>query len=269
MQPSEERDKALATIRKLAAIANPESGAFPQEIATASAKMQKLMDEFNVSMSEVLFSNPSSSAHSAFDYCQSKALLGRLKAWHWRLARCIGMITQTKHYATSGYGKTTRDPRKNASGHRMTFFGVPQACQVAADLYDEWVMLIDDMAKKEVSNYIQNLTHKYRHEMKVMGVKQVRHLYLGNEHPNIWRDSWLDGLTFGVLQSLEQSQAERSKQTGTALMVMSKAIELAYDDFSQNFQKKVTNRIGNGNASAFGAGKKTGEGIRIGSKRLS
>jgi hypothetical protein len=265
------RDKILGTVRKLAQMANPENGAFPQEIATASAKMQILMDQYNISMSEVLFEEQNKNGKKQeFDSATSQGMLGAVKRWHWTLARDIAKITGTKYYASGSYGATLRDKSKtNVRGHCMSFFGIGQACTLAAELFDEWVVLIDDMGKKAVATYIQEMTILYEEEMKFQGVKQFRHLSgLGDEHPNVWRNSWLEGVAMGIMYSLLEQEKERTAQTSTALMVVSKAVEVAYKDYSAHFRTMGGGSSGK-NHDAFHAGHTVGKTLKIGSKRIA
>lgn len=292
---SNDRDRILETVRKLAAMASPESGAFPQEIATASAKMQSLMEQYTISMSEVLFVKENSNGNRReFDSASSKGMLGALKRWHWQLARDIAKITGTKHYASSGYGATLRDKNARSHGHHMSFFGLNQSCQLAADLFDEWVVLIDDMGKKATADYVRELTIIYRKEMQFQDVKQVRHLTgLGDEHPNIWRNSWLEGVATGIMSSLlEQGKKEHpryehhprteagkreraahpeyaTQTTSTALAMVTTAVEVAYKDFSRNFRHMGGSSSSGRNIFAYGAGHAVGKTLKIGSKKIS
>jgi hypothetical protein len=267
------RDKILDTVRKLAQMANPENGAFPQEIATASAKMQTLMDAYNISMSEVLFEEQNKNGHKqSFVSATSKGMLGSLKRWHWQLARCIAKITGTKYYATGGRGATLRwKTRSDIRGHHMSFFGIGKACTLAAELFDEWVVLIDDMGKKATAEYIKEMEtwDWVKKQMASKGVKQVRHLrYLEEEHPNVWRNSWLEGVASGIMASLLEQEKERTTQTSTALMVVSKAVEVAYKDYSSNFRRMGGGSSGK-NYGAFNSGHAVGKTLRIGSKRIT
>ncbi len=292
---SNDRDRILETVRKLAAMANPENGAFPQEIATASAKMASLMEQYTISMSEVLFAKENSNGNKKeFDSASSKGMLGALKRWHWQLARDIARITGTKHYATTGYGATLRDKKANSRGHHMSFFGLNQSCQLAADLFDEWVVLIDDMGKKATSDYVRELTITYRREMQFQDVQQVRHLSnLGDEHPNVWRNSWLEGVASGIMTSLleqekkdhpryehsshtEAGKRERAEHPeyatqapSTALAVVNAAVEVAYKDFSSNFRHMGGSSSSGRNNGAFSSGHAVGKTLKIGSKRIS
>jgi hypothetical protein len=269
---NEERDRVLETVRKLAAMADPENGAFPQEIATASAKMQILMDQYSISMSEVLFEEENSNGrHQEFNSATSNGLIGSLRRWHWQLARCIARITGTRHHASTGYGRTMCSTlrKEDVRGHHMSFFGLPQTCQLAADLFDEWVVLIDQMGRQATSQYVKEMTILCADEMEFQGVKQFRHLRdLGEDHPDVWRNSWLEGVTAGIMSSLVEQEKTRAAETTTALMVISTALMAAYKEYSRGFVGMGGGSSGR-NSAAYDQGHAVGRTIRMGSKRLA
>jgi hypothetical protein len=265
---SEEREKILAKIRALANMANPENGAFEQEIETASKAMQRLMDQYNVSLVEVMTEQSNSDVNFEFVKEKSTVLLGIMKKWHWGLAKAISQITGTRYYSTAGIGKTARDPNgKDKHGRRMSFFGTSQATQLAVELFDMWVIDIDAMAVKETSEYIKNLKEKYAVEMEIEDIKDVRHMYLGNEHPNVWRNSWLEGVVAGINYALREAEQERTDETSTAIAVISEALDVAYQKMSINFSH-VRSSANNGNYSAYSKGSEVGKKIRLTSKKI-
>jgi hypothetical protein len=261
-----DRNKIIDTVRKLAELANPENGAFPNEIAVASAKMQKLMDEHNIAWGEVLSQGEAKEINFVAD--QSKGMIGSLKKWHWGLGRTIGRITMTRSYATGGYGTTLRDKKKQTRGFRMCFFGNNQSVETAIELFDHWVVLIDDMAKIYTSEYCKLLKVKYADELEFQNVKDVRHLTgLDEEHPNVWRNSWLEGVIAGINHALNEQEQSRSDSTSTALVLVKDAVDLAYQDFSSDFRKSTAASRSSGNSSARAQGFAVGKSMSLSSAK--
>ena len=260
---NEERKKILETVRRLSELANPEKNSFEHEVAAASAKMQKLMDEYQIQWAEVMLTDEE--VHTQhFTEMMAHIMIGRLKKWHWGLGRTIARITGTKHFSHTGYGHTARDPKRSVHGDIMSFFGPKDSIALACELYDHWVVLIDDMAKIATSAYVKELTITYADEMEFMSVKQVRHLNLGSEHPNVWRDSWLLGVIAGINESLNVQEKERSKETSTALAVISKELAVAYKEMTNrsNF-KTVTPGRSSDNLGAYDAGHEVGKTLNL------
>lgn len=265
---NEEREKILAKIRALANMANPENGAYEQEIETASKAMQRLMDQYSIGLAEVMAASADGKGSLEFTTEVSSSLIGSLKQWHWGLGRVISKITGTKYFATSRYGRTVRDPKgKEKNGHSMSFFGTEQTAKLATQLFDVWVIDIDRMATKAVSDYMKELKEQYADEMEASGIKDIRHMHLGNDHPNTYRDSWLAGVITGIDAALWAAEKERTVETSTAIVLVSNAVEVAYKDRSRGFKHVNTSRV-NGNFGAFASGREVGKGINLTSKKI-
>lgn len=262
----EDRQKVIETIRKLSALANPENGAFENEIAVASSKMQKLMDEHNVTLAEVM--NDTNAPQDKFGYMSSNSIIGSFKRWHWGLGRVIARITMTRHYGTRAFGRTLRNPNgKPTEGNKMAFFGDESSVQIACDLYDTWVVLIDDMAKKYTSDYVQMLKIEYADEMEFQGVKDVRHLTgLDSDHPNVWRESWLLGVITGITLALDEQEKNRDANTSNAIVLVSQKLSIEYAQFSRNFSNKKSSGSSI-NSSAYASGKRVGATLDISGSR--
>lgn len=259
------RESILNKVKGLAAIANPESGAFPGEIANASAVMQRLMDKYQTSWEEVVLTQKEVSDH--FVGIDSQSIIGSFRVWHWALGRVIARITGTKHYRTGAFGTTLRDKKKKTHGKRMCFFGSESTAQVAADLFDLWVVLIDDMAKAATAEYVRKMTIDCADDMREQGVRQFRHLQgLGTLHPNIWRDSWLEGVIAGINSALYEAEHARDEQTSTALMVIQEKVLVAYEEFSAGWQS-VNTSSRSGNLAAYKAGVAKGKTINLNSHK--
>lgn len=269
----EERNKILDKMRKLAAMADPERGGFENEVAVAAAKLQAMMDQYNITLAEILNHEADGTSKPSIHFHQytSLSIFGGLKAWHWSLARAISRIANTKYFGSVNYGPSTRDG-KHILGWSMTFFGSEESIKMAGDLFDEWADTIDKMATKETSRYCSDMEDEnWVKELKIYyGVKQFRHIpRLGDSHPNVWRQSWLDGVLWGIHDALGAQEKKRTVETSTALMVIGSALEISYAQLSLSFRKKNTSSRGSGyNSDAFSAGKAVGSKIKIGSKKL-
>ena len=260
-----EREKVMDTIRKLAAMANPENGAFEQEIATASAKMQKMMDEYNISLVDVM--NTEGKDSNIFVRAYGTIVFGSLKPWHWHLARAIGRITSTKHFASSRTGKTKYN--RDTKGDVMSFFGAPDAVKQAVELFDEWSTTIDKMSTKATSEYITEWEAENWKLLEDAGVKQMRHLRgLEDEHPNVWRGSWLNGCVSAINSALHEQEEKRTQQTSTALMVVSKKLDEASKIEFSGFRNVSLRSSGGMNSSAYAKGHNAGSKMGIGAKKL-
>jgi len=262
-----DRDKILKKVRALFKVTQKGSGAFEGEIQNASRLMQKLMDQYNVSIAEAMADEQDLEEQEKFVSVSSDLALGRRKAWHWYLARAVGRVTNTKHYSHGAYRQTVRDPKGHKKvSSRMTFYGTKEAAAMAQEIFDFWYLEIDRMARIATSEYVKEATADPDVQMmlQMCGVKQFRHLpHLGANHPNIWRDSWCYGVTNGIHKAITEEQEERSKETSTALMVLNTRLAKAYKEFSSDF--KTTSAAGNRslNADAWEAGLGIGRNLNL------
>jgi hypothetical protein len=105
--------------------------------------------------------------------------------------------------------------------------------------------------------------------MEDAGVKQMRHMRrLYDEHPNIWRNSWLDGVVRGIDDALYEQEQARTEQTSTALMVITTALTAAYQIRSSSFRRSGHSSNSGHNSSAYTSGHAVGKSISIGNKRI-
>lgn len=268
------RGKILETMRKLAAVADTNSGAFPGEMATASAKLQEMMDKHQVTMAELLSHIAEGASVPKFSFTSESASLifGKIRPWHWGLARAIARITGTRHYAHGAFGTSSRG-RKNVWGNQMSFYGTNDSVSVATALFNEWAVTIDKMAVKATGEYIKEMeeNEEVKIEMDYFGVKQYRHIPgLGDAHPNVYRQSYLDGVVSAINEALRQHEKERTQETSTALVVVKKAVDVAYEDYSKHFRNlNIYSTKTSFNSSAFSAGREVGKNINIGAAKLS
>lgn len=298
---AQDRESILKKIRALAELANPENNPFPAEVAAAAAKMQALMDEYNVSMADVIITQTEKEV--GFTSATCEIIFGQLKTWHWGLARAIARITGTRHYASGRWGYTARElyaqkndeKRKKSRGHSMAFFGLPEAVKLACELFDKWAVRIDEMAVKATSDYCEEMQADefWQEQIEMQGVKQFRHLRgLGDDHPTVWRNSWLAGVVAGIHQALSEQEEARepkpaeskrpdaivygdpihfekeSKQNVvTALAIVNTAVTKAYVEFAKGFSKAGASHS-NTNYSAHSAGVAVGRSLNLTAKEL-
>jgi len=266
-----DRSKILEKVRKLSEITNPDSGAFPGEIANASALMQKLMDEYSISIGEVL-EGQNQKYDEAFKSADADLMLGLVKSWHWQLARIIARITHTRHYSTGSYdhdGKRTPFGDKRTRGRTIAFYGPGSSAEMAADLYGEWVARMTLMVLQATSKYCQELMEVHNgmyvnHQVK--SAYKIRNL--GEHHPNVFRNSWLEGCLSEISSSLYQQEKARSSGTSSALMVVEKQIDLKWMDYSKSFTTTTRSDSGMTNSRGYYSGKEAGASIHIGQKAV-
>ena len=285
----------LTRARALATMADPTRGGSPQEVETAARHLQKLFDQYNVSLLEVL--NTASAPTEAFGSQSSNGLLGAVKPWHWALAGVIGRIMSTKHFATGGFGVTLREQHSGTkgehAGHRMSFFGAQQSCEASCELFDMWVVELDRMAVKATAQYIREMTNDpgWQDLMEEQGVEQFRHIQgLGSAHPTVWRASWLMGLLAGIESVLAENEAQR-KQIGTTtqarltqhdgdpivplnnlhtgMVLFTRELQTAYTAYQKaQGMRTVSSSRTRLNIDAHSRGKAVGKQIRLTSKRI-
>lgn len=288
----------LKKIRALATMADPTRGGSPQEVETAAKHMQKLMDQYNISLLEVMNTAEGKTAET-FGSMTCEGLLGAVKQWHWALAHVIGRIMSTKPWAIGGYGTTARAKMLGVKGigtrgHRMSFFGAKQGCEASCELFDLWLVELDRMAVNATSEYVKAMQRDpgWQELMAEQGVSQFRHLKgLGSAHPTVWRGSWLNGLISGINKALGESEVER-KQLGTpaqasltdlwrgdpivplnnvqtGITLFKREVETAYQAFhKQQGIRTVSASSTRANWDAHSRGKAVGKQIKLTSRRL-
>ena len=267
----DKRARMLEQARGLFALSQKDSGAFKAEIENASKLLQVLMEKYHITMLEVTqAAKEQEEEQDKFTSVHSDIMFGRLKQWHWYLARGICRITYTKSYSQGTYGHSARDPKGHKRrGKKISFFGAEEAVTVATELFKTWAIIIDDMAKVATAGYVQEMTENPMVIIMMFEqeVKQFRHLKeLGHEHPTIWRSSWLLGVTEGILSALREQEEKRSKEMTSALMVVEEKLELAYEKFSKDFGKAAP-RTGSLHGDAYNKGRAVGKTLNLGTVR--
>ncbi len=295
-----DRNNILQKVRALSELADPTRNPSEGEVKAAARKMAQLMEQYNLSWAEVLQAKTERERKLEFVQCTSRSALGVIRPWHWSLAEVIAWITTTKRFATPTFGgasyrKASRQLRKAMS---MSFFGGKEAAQLAADLFDEWVVLVDRMATEASGEYCRELTRDYGFKNPISswgkiviaaGLDDEGEPVLGPEdHPVVWRNSWLNGLISGMSHVIWEEQrpareeAERVRKeqeaaaaeqraatvASTALMVITNALEVAYEAKSKSFRKVHAGGSGRYNFGAHRAGYEKGSTIRVGAKKL-
>ena len=291
-------ENILKKIRALATMADPTRGGSKAEVEMAAKHMQKLMDQYNVSLLEVLQDPAQTTVEFVKVTCSS--LLGAVKPWHWALAGVIGRIMSTKHFATGGFGVVERaarlgDKAKDIKGHRMSFFGAQQSCDASCELFEMWLVELDRMAVNATAEYIKEMTADpgWQDLMEEQGVEQFRHLRgLGSAHPTVWRASWLMGLLAGIESVLKENEAQRKQEPvnvqasltdtwrgdpivplnnlHTGMVLFTRELTTAYAAYQKaQGMRTVSSSRPRLNIDAHSRGKAVGKQINLTSKRIS
>lgn len=272
-----QRTKILSTIRSMARIADPEHGASIGEMSNASALMQKLMDKYLISMAEVM-AEDIGSPEKEFAYAQksAQAILGKLRQWHWVLARLVGRITHTRHFSTSQRSEEARRTTKGKKlkyGSTMAFYGHEQNVNLACDLYDDWLVRLTSMASNATEKYKTELLFQLNEEAKRLGEDLITDLYrrdLGNLHPNTYRMSWLLGCLQAMNMAVYEEEDKREEITSTAIVLYDNNLKDAWIKYSSGMQRASNsskeNRV---NWEGMDDGASVGKGLKIDRKELS
>lgn len=257
---NEKRNQIIEQIRKLQEIANPDSGAFQGEISNASAMMQKLMDKYSISQMEIDASR-NDEIDKAFESKTSDTVLFSILHWHWKLARVVARITHTRHYSTSRYSSTPvrktsalaeefpNDKRSYRSGeyNSISFFGDPKNVEIACELYLEFLFKIDRMSAIATDEY-----SKYQYKK------------INFEHPRVYRNSWREGCIDAINKKVREQEETRSEDTSNSIVLYTKQVDKAYNDFSQNFTKLNSSGGGSSFSSAgYSSGKEAGSNMSL------
>lgn len=264
----------LEMLRKIARLADLERNPSRAEAEAAMAKLQSLMDKYQVTLAEIMNDNtsPRKGEVQFTTHRGNKIVVGGIRAWHWSLGRAIARVTNTKHFLSNTVGKADREGAKAKAkmGGVMSFFGPEASARAASELWDQWLITIEGMAKTATSGYIEELKVLYVEEMEEQKVKDPRHLRgLGEEHPTVWRLSWLAGLLAGIHDVLNQEERKREENTVTAIVVVNERLMAEWKDFSAGMKTVVTPSPSGGNYGAYLSGKQTGKGMSLTRKQLS
>jgi len=289
------QDDILKKIRALAALADPERNPNPHEVAAAAAKMQELMDQENISILDVMAEDTTD--RSRFEEQSCEGILGTVRPWHWGLARMIGRIMSTKHFCKGAFGGTVRGKMlhsaKQQKGNRMTFFGSANSVTASCEIFDLWVLDIESMAVKVTSEYCKKMQAMpfWIVEMELQDVNQFRHLRgLGDDHPNVWRNSWLQGVIWGIGEALDEQEKGRkttkvdievevSRRAGivetkhvssmsSAIVLFQEQLEVSYKERAKSFSHSTSSSRGGMNYGAATSGRAVGRKLNLTSKRI-
>lgn len=274
-----QKDKIIEQILKLSELTRENSGAFQGEISNASAMIQKLMDKYSISQFD-LDSKESEKIDREFTNKPSDAVLFSVLSWHWSLAKLISRITHTRNYVTTCRSSEpvartaefirdrTYQAKKKNSYRAICFFGSPENVSVAAELFYEWIVRINTMAslasteymekKKQVEKEARHILfsdkREYYMHMKAMGVESSAMVY---------RNSWLQGCLNAMNEKVRQQETEREPETSKGLILYKDAVNLAYADFSKDFNKVNSGGIKSFSSAGYNAGVKAGSKISL------
>ena len=260
------RSKIIDQIRKLMEITNPDSGAFEGEMANASAAMQRLMDKYSIDMVEVHEAD-NVVVDEAFGTKNADAMFGVIKQWHWHLARIIGRITHTKHFSTAKHSESDT-PMKTAYGYERTwgktigFYGKESNAEVASQLFVEWLNKLTVMAMVATGEYCKILCSGY-------GVASAYRISgLGEDHPNVWRASWLKGCLRTIENSPIDQEQERTEKIESALVLYDENLAAKWLEHSKGFR---TISFGDNafNVAGYHSGSEVGATLHIGQKAVT
>lgn len=267
-----DRKEALEKVRKLAELANPESNAFEGEIANASALMQKLMDKFSITPEELIDAE-NKVIDEKFAECSADVMLGSIQYWNWILARLIARITHTRHFSS---GKSTFDPTTGKfagmktlkgvtreRGKTISFYGKESNAEIASQLYTEWIIRLNLAARAATAEYCKELLQNnpsYRNAYHIPN--------LGDDHPNVFRASWLDGCLRAMNASVREQEEKRDTNTSSALVVYNANLAAKWEQYSKHMRGA---KIGGGsgfNAAGHLRGQAAGANMHIGQKSI-
>lgn len=255
-----DRNKIIMQVKKLSELANPENGGYENEVSVAAAKMQQLMDKYNISLLEVMQADEISPSSILFEQLEATIFLPRLAPWHWKLARAIGYITSTKHYSTSKFGNFERH---QGWGSTFCFFGNIESCRTATFLFDKWVVEFNQMATQATSQYCKEKCAEYG----AKNAYRINYRYQA-EHPNAFRNSWLIGCANAVATAAYDQTKKRDTATSQALMVIENKLVAAYKEHSKEFRTVNTSGSGNMNPEGYMKGMSTGNSLSLNPKSL-
>jgi hypothetical protein len=267
----EKRVKIIEQIYKLTAMTGIDSGAFEGEITNATVLIQKLMDKYAILPEEILIEASKEAeaiAERKFNSNSGTIAFNGIQPWMWQLAWLIGKVTHTKHYTTCSIkGKGVNGKEK--TGDVMSFFGAGDSGKIATMLYDQWVVVIMCMAAKAMTEWCHELVIKYPEQYADIarrGLKPANYQFKNIPHeemPFVFKASWIIHCIKAMKQAAIEEEANRSKQTTSALAIYTGKVEEAYKHFSTGFYS-VRSR-GSNNFSPEGAsrGAAVGKSLRI------
>lgn len=224
-----DRKDIIEMLRGIAEMADPERNPNQQEVMVAARKLESMMAENSVSWVELMKSKTDEEIAEEFVDEASEVIVGAFKPWYWTLARAISEITVTKFFGRSGYGTLMRDKREG-KGWRMAFFGTKSAVKAAVFLYDKWVVSLDAMAKQATTDYSNILKEDYGVSNPIRDINW-RHMPEGS-HPTAWRNDWLRGCTYGILEVITEQKKER-KEAAKRLTKGQERIHPSLADYSE------------------------------------
>jgi hypothetical protein len=276
--PAFDRKKIIDQIHKMSELANPDNGAFPGEIAAASALMQKLMDKYAVTMDEVNASHNDEvekAVKAAWDTCQVDAIVfGKILPWNWELARLIGRITHTKHYSSTSWNmdrktKTLKGDVHTGSVKIMCFYGKGDSPAIARDLFIEWAIKINVMASQATGEYSRKYAEEWNLDHPEEQVKTAYQLHnLGSDHPNIFKSSWLKGCLDAMRSALYAQEQSRTAEMSSALVVYNEDLASMWNQFSHGFRNISINHNNHYNGAGYKSGEAAGKTLHIGQKAI-
>lgn len=253
---AEQRAEIIAKVRKLAAIANPDSNAFQGEMENAAKLISKLMDDYTISWGEVheqAAREQEAELKDEFIAMQAENQIRGIMQWHWELAGLIARVTHTKTY-----GHTDKKMKNGV----MVFFGAETNAAVATALFAEWSLIIERMAVNAYSSRFKQLRKVYGAGDGLMDRVPP------SERLTNFKPSFIQGVVDGMREVVNCNERERSRESTMALMVISSALNKRYAELSTGFRSAKV-RKPEYHEAGYKMGRKVGENIDISLKRVA
>lgn len=242
------RAELTERVAKLANVTQ-ENGATENEAANAAAAMQKLLQQYNLQLADLSADlqardNPMATEIVMFGSRDHKVTY-RGQPWKRELAYKVG---------SAFFCETLTSPAS------ATFLGTKVDVETAAYTFNFLVNTLDPMARAYTAEY----TDKKIAELGFENKSFLR----GADHPNVVRNSWLDGAVRTVTKSLnKQAQVfeESSKKAGALVIARQDAAKAyAMEQYKRAYKKKgYTPSDNQTNWDAFADGKDAGEKITV------
>lgn len=190
-------EKILDKVRKLLALSESSN---VQEAQAALAKANKLMNDHNLTMSEVEVREAEYLRSDWMDFLTSV-----MQEWEVMIGCSVGELFNCRTITSPG----VRGGRKP----RISYFGSKLDTEVASFTFDQLRNRIQAMAYTETGKYTAEFKIKYGDSPRYGS---------GAVHPKTWRTSWINGVARGIKMQINEMIAERNRATanpGYAIVV--------------------------------------------------
>lgn len=232
------KEKAIEKIRGLLALATSPN---EHEAAAAAAKAADLLQKYNLEMTDIDSNYGKGMVEVAAD-----STVARLDFWRNRLAGIVSDHTFTKVYFVRKYAPSDRTGKMGLR-YGFVFYGRNGNAEVAAFLFDFLYRTLLELSEQETSKYAQEFKAFY-------GVSPFQVKNLGNEHPNVYRNSWLRGAVAGIATKLREQRQQVDNTVKAIIKLRDEEVEQAWEEFSRDMRKRNSTYQGQENAGAKSKG---------------